>query len=80
MLMRSFRRGDWVITPTGRLAEVSERPAYDGERLDLRYLDGDGGEVRLREELLKPAHARKITAAPAPRVEIPVFTDGKKGA
>lgn len=61
---RSIERGDQVFTPTGRRAEVEEVHA-DGDREDrrvkLRYLDGDKGEVEIRNaELLTPARGRRV--------------------
>ena len=46
-----LKPGDFVITPSGRLARIDElRP--DGRR-DIRFIDLEGGEAALRPELLK---------------------------
>lgn len=59
MLMRSFRAGDWVLTPQGRLAKVEGRYAFDGARLELTYLGHGGGQVVLPEAMCRPVVQRR---------------------
>ena len=54
MLMRDFRVGDRVITPTQRHAEVVAR--INADRLTVRYEDGTHAD--LPEHLLKPSYRK----------------------